>query len=225
MSAPEEGITMTNSVRGQIRARAEHGEPAARGTSHSLARALVSGLLAVAGSVHAQTFACPELEAVVAAAERDFAPMKGGPLPASAGQGAADAEHLAATRAGLQYRRTVYAVTRPLAGADGGCRIVATDLEVDASTIRQVVYECRYGAARGTRIVSAAAKQLRACVGGELDPDSDDESLAITLDRVESGEGMRSLSVELDADAAGGARLAVRKFVCLRKSASGCDDE
>lgn len=186
---------------------------------------LAMGLAAAAGTGHAQTFECPQLKAVVAAAERDFAPMTGGPLPASAGEGAAQAESVAAAQAGLRYRRTAHAVTQPLSGADGGCRIVATDLEDDASTTRQVAYECRFGAARGTRIAAAATKQLQACVGGELDPDADDESLAIYLERVESGEGVRSLSVELDADAADGARLAVRKFVCLRKAASGCDDE
>jgi hypothetical protein len=216
---------MTKSYRVQVRTRAGHGEPAGRGRRRGLAWALLAGLLAVTGSVHGQSFACPELQAVVAAAERDFAPLKGAALPASAAQGAAEAERLAAARAGLQYRRTVYAATRRLTGADGGCRIVETVLEDGASRTRQVAYECRDGAARGSRIAPAAAKQLRACVGGELDPDSDDESLAIYLDRVESGEGVRSLSVELDADAADGARLAVRKFVCLRKSASGCDDE
>jgi len=37
---------------------------------------------------------------------------------------------------------------------------------------------------------------LHGCVGGEVDPDSDDESLVIYVDRVTSGEGTRGVSVE-----------------------------
>lgn len=217
---------MASGCRGAMRRGSARAWPALpSGLSARLALALVAGLCAASGPGHAQSFVCPELQAVVAAAERDFAPVSGAPLPASADEATARAESVAAARAGLQVRRTAYAAIRPLTGADGGCRIVDTALEDAGSKSRQVAYECRFGAARGTRIVAAATKQLQACVGGELDPDSDDKSLAIYLDRVESGEGVRSLSVELDADAADGARLAVRKFVCLRKSAPGCDDE
>lgn len=217
---------MASWCRGGMRSRsARSWQAVPRGLSGRLALALVAGLCAAGGSVHAQSFACPELKAVVAAAERDLASMRGGSLPAPADEGTARAERVAAAKAGLQVRRTVYEAISPLTGADGGCRIVETVLEGAASKARQITYECRYGAVRSARIAPAAAKRLQACVGGAPDPDSDDESLVIYLDRVESGEGVRSLSVELDADAADGARLAVRKFVCMRKLASGCDDE
>lgn len=58
-----------------------------------------------------------------------------------------------------------------------------------------------------------------------MDPDSDNASLIIYVERVESGEGMRGVSVELEADAAAGATLSVRKSVCVRKTPDGCDDE
>ena len=74
-------------------------------------------------------------------------------------------------------------------------------------------------------ITPAMRKQLHGCVGGEVDPDSDNESLVVHVDRVASGEGARRVSVELETNPADGARLSLRKLVCLKKAPAGCDDE
>jgi hypothetical protein len=195
------------------------------------ARALLAGAsLACAsllsGPAAAQTFSCPEIKAVLAEADRNFASLKGRQLKKETAEDFARANGLPAGKLDIKYQRLTHEAKKPLTGAAGGCQVVDGYLEDDEAKITQSSFECRYDPkSSAARITPALRKQLQGCAGGEVDPDSDNASLIIYVERVESGEGMRGVSVELEADAAAGATLSVRKSVCVRKTPDGCDDE
>lgn len=196
-----------------------------------LARALLTGAslacaTLVAVPATAQTFSCPEIKAVLAEADRDFASLKGRQLKKETAEDFARANGLPAGKLDIKYQRLIHEARKPLTGPVAGCQVVDGYLEDKQATVRQSSFECRYHPkSSAARITPALRKQLHGCVGGEVDPDSDTASLIIYVDRVESGEGMRGVSVELETDAADGATLAVRKSVCVRKTPDGCDDE
>lgn len=173
----------------------------------------------------AQTFTCQEIKTVLAEANRDFSSLKGRQLKKETATDYARAHHLPAGKLDFKYQRLVHEAKKPLSGS-AGCQVVETYLEDDESTVRQSAFECQYEPkSSATRITPAARKQLHDCVGGQVDPDSDSESLIIYVNRVESGEGARGTLVEFDTGPADGAKLSIRKMVCLKKSAAGCDDE
>lgn len=196
-----------------------------------LARALLTGASLACATLAAvpataQTFSCPEIKAVLAEADRDFASLKGRQLKKETAEDFARANGLPAGKLDIKYHRLIHEARKPLTGAASGCQVVEGYLEDDEAKIAQSSFECRYDPkSSAARITPALRKQLHGCVGGEVDPDSDGASLIIYVNRVESGEGMRGVSVELETDAAEGATLSVRKSVCVRKTPDGCDDE
>ncbi|MCO5108121.1 MAG: hypothetical protein M9907_13690 [Burkholderiaceae bacterium] len=191
-----------------------------------LARTLLACASLVAAPALAQSFSCPELRAVLAEADRDFASSKGRQLKKENAADFARANGLPAGKLDIKYQRLVHEANKPLTGPVTGCQVVDAYLEDKQSTLRQSSFECRYEPGSSvSRITPALRKQLHDCVGGEVDSDSDGTSLVIYVDRVESGEGMRGVSVELETNPADGATLSVRKSVCVRKTPAGCDDE
>lgn len=191
-----------------------------------LARALLACASFVAAPALAQTFSCPELRAVLAEADRDFASLKGRQLKKEGAADFARANGLPAGKRDMKYRRLVHEANKPLAGSVTGCTVVDAYLEDRQSTLRQSSFECRYDPRSSVfRITPALRRQLHGCVGGEVDPGSDGASLVIHVDRVASGEGTRGVWVELETSPADGATLSVRKSVCVRKTPAGCDDE
>jgi len=195
------------------------------------ARALLAGASLVCASLlsmpaAAQTFSCPEIKAILAEADRDFASLKGRQLKKETAEDFARANGLPPGTVDMKYQRLTHEAKKPLTSAAGGCQVVDGYLEDDEAKITQSSVECRYDPkSSAARVTPALRKQLHGCVGGEVDPDSDDASLVIYVDRVESGEGMRGVSVELETHAADGPTLSVRKVVCMRKTPDGCDDE
>jgi hypothetical protein len=191
-----------------------------------LTRALFAFASVVAVPALAQTFSCPEIKAVLAEADRDFAVLKGRQLKKETAEDFARANGLPAGKQDFKYQRLIHEAKKPLSGPVTACQVVEAHLEDDESTIRQSSYECQYDPkSSAAKITPAMRKQLHGCVGGEVDPDSDNESLVVHVDRAASGEGARSVSVELDANPAVGAKLSIRKLVCLKKAPTGCDDE
>lgn len=195
-----------------------------------LAALLASASLACASLVAvpaaAQTFSCPEIKAVLAEADRDFASLKGRQLRKETAEDFARANGLPPGKLDIKYQRLIHEAKKPLTGSVNGCQVVDGRLEDDEARIAQSSFECRYDSkSSAARITPALRKQLHGCVGGEVDPDSDGAILIIHVDRVESGEGVRGVSVEIEADIPDGATLSVRKSVCVRKTPDGCDDE
>jgi len=189
-----------------------------------LARVVLACAAVVAPPALAQSFSCQELASVLAQAEQDFAAFKGRQLKKETAEDYARAHRLPAGKLDIKYQRLVHEAKKPLGGPVTECQVVDTYIEDRESTTRQSSFECRYApGASAARITPAARKQLHGCVGGEVDPDSDDESLVIYVDRVTSGEGTRGVSVEFETNAADGATLSIRKSVCLKKSPAGCD--
>jgi len=189
-----------------------------------LARTLCVCASVVAVPALAQTFSCPEIRSLLAEAEQDFSALKGRQLKKETAADFARANRLPDAKLDLTYQRVVHEATKPLGRPVRACQVVDAIIEDKQSTTRQSSFECRYEPrSAGARVTPAIRKQLRGCVGGEVDPDSDNDSLVLYVDRVVSGEGMRSLSVELDTHAADGMTLSVRKSVCLKKSPDGCD--
>jgi len=192
----------------------------------TLARALLAGASLVAVPAAAQTFSCPEIKAILAEADRDFSSLKGRQLKKETAGDFARARDLPAGALDMKYQRLIHEAKKSLSGSANGCQVVDAYLEDDEARITQSSFECPYKPkSSAVRITPALRKQLHGCVGGEVDPDSDGASLIIYVNRVESGEGVRGLSVELETDAADGATLSVRKSVCSRKTPGGCDDE
>jgi hypothetical protein len=190
------------------------------------ARTLFACASLVAAPALAQNFSCPEIKAALAEADGDFAALKGRQLKKETAEDYARANGLPAGKPGLQFQRMVYEAKKPLSGPVTACQVVDVAIEVNQSTVRQSVFECLYEPkSSAARISPAIRKQLHGCVGGEVDPDSDNEGLIIYVNRVASGEGTRGVLVELETNPADGAKLSIRKTVCLKKAPAGCDDE
>lgn len=191
-----------------------------------LVRTLFACASLVAVPALAQTFSCPELQAALAEGDRGFAAAKGRQVRKETAEDYARANGLPAGKLDFKYHRLVHEARKSLTGPVTGCQVVDAYLEDDEAKFRQSSFECRYDPrSSATRITPAMRKQLLGCVGGEADPESDHERLIVYVDRVASGEGERSVSVELETSAGEGTMLAIRQTVCLRKSPAGCDDE
>lgn len=190
-----------------------------------LARALSACAFLVAGPALGQPFACEEIKAILSQADQDFSALKGRQLKSETAADYARAHGLAPDKLGLGYLRRVHEAKKSLGAPVTACQVIDVYLEDPDSKITQSSFECKYDRdLPAARLTAAMRKQLHDCVGGEIAPDSDHESLAILLDRVASGEGTRDVSVELEFNPGDGTALAIRKTVCLRKAPDGCDD-
>lgn len=183
-------------------------------------------VLMLAGSAVASepTFQCSELKKLVDAAGSHF-----DGLGASVREREAAAD--LATRYGVSieelgvdrgYKQVTLGVEQPLSGAID-CEIADATMVNESVDQRQTAFNCRYEGYAS--IPDAMSEELESCLQMPVDPESDDQSLTIWVDRVESGEGYSWTALEVAANAAGGLTIGVVKTVCLNRSYGGCENE
>lgn len=182
-------------------------------------------LLMAAGSAAASEpiFQCSELQKLVDAAGNHFAGLGTSVLERETAADLAAQYGVSIEELGLGegYEKVTWVVERPLSGADG-CEIVDVTMTSESSNQRQTGLSCRYAAFRA--IPDTLGEELENCLAKPLDPESDNESLTIWVDRVESGEGYSSTALELESNIVEGLTIGVVRSVCLNLSGGGCDD-
>jgi hypothetical protein len=174
-------------------------------------------LLACA-SASAQQVDCPDLQAVLATAEAEFAPIRG-KLNVSIMPGAA-VPRTAELPALLDFEEHVYETTRPLRGA-WHCEIRVARMNDDAAALRRASYRCRWSSSEA---FAALKRSLAACIVTPAAREEDPESLYLYVRQVASGEGNDTVFVSFETNAQG-VELNVTRSVCLNRSLGGCDEE
>lgn len=177
-------------------------------------------LLASSGA-SAQQVHCDDLKALVAAAEADFAPLRG---PLARKESAADLAREngvpIAALAGLDYQRQVFAAGGPQPrGAT--CDISVARIRDGESDLAQSAYRCSW---QGVPGFVALKKSLAACLPAAA-REEDDESVYLAVERVANGEGYRSVVVSAEASPLQDVVLSIEKSVCVNLSEGGCDDQ
>lgn len=185
----------------------------------SLKTLIPAGLVLLAcASASAQQVACPDLQAVLATAEAEFAPIRG-KLNVSIMPGAAIPKP-AELPAPLDFEEHVYETTQPLQGASH-CEIRIARMKDDAVDLRRASYRCRWSSSDA---FAALKRSLAACIVNPAAREEEPESLHLYVRQVASGEGHDTVFVSVETNAQG-VELNVTRSVCLNRSLGGCDEE
>ena len=186
-----------------------------------LAIATAAALASLAGAgASAQQVHCDDLKALVAAAEADFAPLRG---PLIRKETVADLARESgvppSALAGLDYQRQVFVAGGPRPkGAT--CDVSVARIKDEESDLAQSAYRCSW---QGVPGFAALKKSLSACLPA-AEREEDVESVYLAVERVASGEGYRSIVVSAEANTLQDVVLSIEKSVCLNRSEGGCDD-
>jgi len=178
-------------------------------------------LAALPPAVGAETFPCDALRELAGAAPAHFQDRAGAVRETQTAADLAARMGVSETDLDMEYERSVREATIPLAGADR-CEVVDTVTRDEDMDLRRTAFDCRYGAI--TRVSAELSAELVRCLGGEADPESDDESLLLVLDRVDSGEGYAATEAGLETNGAEGLTLSIARTVCMNRSEGGCED-
>lgn len=184
-------------------------------------KALLSPVLVLfaCSGASAQQVDCPDLQAVLATADVEFAPLRG-KLNLSVMPGAV-VKKPAVAPALLDFEEHIYETTRPLRGASH-CQIRAARLNDAAVALQKASYRCAWSSNAG---FAALKQSLSACIVNPVDRQEAPESLHLYVQRVSSGEGDKAVFVAVETHAARKMVLNVSRVVCLNRSTGGCDEK